>query len=56
MPGIESSYMWQGYIPNSENPMMLNPARGFVSSANQLPADKPFILITWAVLFRYIGA
>jgi len=40
MPGEDSSYAWQGIIPNDENPMIKNPARGFVSSANQ-PATDP---------------
>ncbi|MEO7313340.1 MAG: penicillin acylase family protein [Chitinophagaceae bacterium] len=39
MPGEDSSYMWQGIIPMNENPHMINPVRGFVSSANQLPVD-----------------
>jgi len=39
MPGTDSSYMWQGMIPQQENPHLINPDRGFVSSANQLPAD-----------------
>ncbi|MBL7726199.1 MAG: penicillin acylase family protein, partial [Dinghuibacter sp.] len=39
MPGTDSSYMWQGNIPQSENYTMLNPQRGFVSSANQYPYD-----------------
>lgn len=39
MPGTDSSYMWQGMIPQSENPHMINPERGFVSSANQVPVD-----------------
>lgn len=39
MPGEDSSYMWQGNIPMNENPHMINPARGYVSSANQLPVD-----------------
>jgi penicillin G amidase len=39
MPGTDSSYMWQGNIPPSENPHSKNPDRGFVSSANQLPTD-----------------
>ena len=39
MPGTDSSYMWQGTIPQEENPHMINPERGFVSSANQLPVD-----------------
>ena len=39
MPGEDSSYMWQGIIPMNENPHILNPVRGFVSSANQLPVE-----------------
>ncbi|MBC7913532.1 MAG: penicillin acylase family protein [Pyrinomonadaceae bacterium] len=51
MPGSDSSYAWQAYIPASENPAVYNPKRGFVSSANQLAsksypyylAGKPFV-------------
>jgi len=39
MPGTDSSYMWQAMIPQDENPHIMNPERGFVSSANQFPAD-----------------
>ncbi len=39
MPGDDSSYMWQGMVPDSENIIMHNPQRGFVSSANQYPYD-----------------
>ena len=42
MPGIDSSYFWQGMIPQEENPHLVNPERGFVSSANQLPADTSY--------------
>lgn len=42
MPGEDSSYMWQGYIPQPENPHALNPARGFLESANQRPADSTY--------------
>ncbi|MGN6493675.1 MAG: penicillin acylase family protein [Agriterribacter sp.] len=42
MPGEDSSYMWQGYIPMQENPHLLDTARGFVSSANQRPADSSY--------------
>ena len=42
MPGTDSSYFWQGNIPQDENPHQLNPERGFVSSANQLPADSSY--------------
>ena len=42
MPGTDSSYMWQGTIPMEENPHLINPERGFVSSANQLPVDTAY--------------
>ena len=42
MPGTDSSYMWQGMIPFDENPMIKNPARGFVSSANQMSTDSTY--------------
>lgn len=42
MPGTDSSYMWQGMIPMNETPFQYNPERGFVSSANQKPADTTY--------------
>ena len=39
MPGMDSSYLWQGMIPQEEVPHLYNPERGFVSSANQKPVD-----------------
>lgn len=42
MPGTDSGYLWQGMIPRAENPYQFNPARGFVSSANQFPADTGY--------------
>ncbi len=42
MPGTDSSYMWQGMIPQDETPFQYNPERGFVSSANQRPADTTY--------------
>jgi penicillin amidase len=46
MPYKDSSYTWQGYIPQEHNPHMLNPSRGFVSSANQrsVAADYPYYI------------
>ncbi|MFZ1527260.1 MAG: penicillin acylase family protein [Ferruginibacter sp.] len=46
MPGTDSSYMWQGMIPQNEVPYQYNPERGFVSSANQRPVapDYPYYL------------
>lgn len=42
MPGTDSSYMWQAYIPDSATPYQFNPERGFVSSANQRPTDSTY--------------
>ncbi len=42
MPGLDSSFMWQGFIPQSENPHSKNPAQGFLQSANQRPADSTY--------------
>ena len=42
MPGEDSSYMWQDFIPQAENPHSKNPERGFLESANQRPADSTY--------------
>lgn len=42
MPGDDSTFKWQGMISPEENITMLNPPRGFVSSANQLPYDTSY--------------
>lgn len=42
MPGEDDSYTWQGYIPQEGNPHILNPERGFVSSANQRATDDSY--------------
>ena len=42
MPGYDSTYLWKGIIPRSENPNMKNPSRGYVSSANQLSVDSTY--------------
>jgi penicillin amidase len=42
MPGEDSNYLWQGFIPQDENPHSLNPERGFLHSANQRPADSTY--------------
>lgn len=54
MPGTDSSYLWQGYIPSKENPTSINPARGFLSSANQLATDTtyPYYLAGQAEIYR----
>ena len=57
MPGTDSAYEWQGIIPFEENPMILNPARGFVSSANQKSTDAsyPYYLGTASSFPLYRG-
>jgi penicillin amidase len=57
MPGTDSSYLWKGFIPAKENPTVYNPARGFVSSANQLAADGtyPYYLGGEANIYRGIS-
>jgi penicillin amidase len=42
MPGADSSYAWQGMIPEDENPHVLNPAQGFIQSANQRAVDPTY--------------
>jgi len=42
MPGEDSSYRWQGYIPQGSNPHVLNPPEGFIESANQRPVDSTY--------------
>ena len=37
--GSDAAYDWQGFIPREQNPHVKNPARGFVSSANQNATD-----------------
>ena len=43
MPGTDSSYMWQGFIPQEENPHVMNPDTGFIQSANQRPVDSAYL-------------
>lgn len=42
MPGEDSSYNWQGWIPQQDNPHSMNPAQGFLQSANQRPVDATY--------------
>lgn len=42
MPGEDSSYMWQGFIPQEENPHIINPGSGYIQSANQRPVDSAY--------------
>ncbi|HTF29219.1 MAG TPA: penicillin acylase family protein [Flavitalea sp.] len=42
MPYYNDHYKWQGFIPQEDNPHLINPERGFVSSANQRSAAKDY--------------
>jgi penicillin amidase len=42
LDGSQSSQGWQKFIPNEQNVMQKNPERGFISSANQYPADNTY--------------
>jgi penicillin G amidase len=55
LPGIDSSYKWQANIPQAENPHLVNPARGFVSSANQMAADTTYPYYLGGIFDLYRG-
>lgn len=40
--GSKSSNGWNGYIPRDQLPQVLNPARGYISSANQKSTDADY--------------
>lgn len=40
--GDQTANDWQGFIPFEQAPFIVNPARGYVSSANQAPADTTY--------------
>src|SRR5690606_22091755 len=42
LDGTLAAHDWQGWIPQGQHPAVKNPARGFVSSANQFPADTTY--------------
>lgn len=42
LDGANSAHEWMGYIPREQNVHIKNPERGFVSSANQHPADSTY--------------
>ena len=41
-PGDKSTNDWQGYIPFEQAPFIINPARGYVSSGNQIPVSTTY--------------
>ena len=49
--GTKSSNNWTKFIPNEHNAFWKNPERGFVSSANQHPADSTYPYYTSVSIF-----
>lgn len=48
LDGSDPADDWQGWIPMDQNPTVKNPARGFVSSANQSSTDQLYpYYINW---------
>lgn len=52
LDGTRKDQEWQGYIPVEQNPYILNPERGFVSSANQIPVDQIYPYYTYTNHFE----
>ncbi|OWY20907.1 penicillin acylase family protein [Sphingobacteriales bacterium UPWRP_1] len=53
LDGSNPADEWQAYIPTAHNPHILNPKRGFVSSANQHPTDPTYPYYYQANDFEY---
>lgn len=48
LDGTQTSSEWKAFIPFHQNAMIKNPARGFVSSANQYPVDSTYPYYVYA--------
>lgn len=57
VPGDSSEYGWEGYVPYDELPTVINPAEGFIATANNEVVDDsyPYHLTKfWAQPYRYM--
>ncbi len=56
-PGDTSEFDWKGIVPFHELPYEFNPARGYVSSANNktVPDDYPYLVSHWFAPPNRIG-
>ncbi|MCB0130152.1 MAG: penicillin acylase family protein, partial [Caldilineaceae bacterium] len=55
VPGWTDDYLWQEYIPFEELPHVLNPAKGYIATANQrvVPNDYPYLISNdWSPPYR----
>ncbi|GAF13545.1 penicillin acylase II [Bacillus sp. JCM 19045] len=56
VPGWDSSYAWQGYIPWDELPTIINPDSGIISTANNQITDDDYpyhLTHSWAQPYRH---
>ena len=55
--GSDPAFEWQGWVPREHVPHIKNPERGFVSSANQEPADSAYpYYLNWSYALFSRGA
>ncbi|MDH5398320.1 MAG: penicillin acylase family protein [Cyclobacteriaceae bacterium] len=53
LDGTNPNHDWAGFIPHEHNAFMLNPERGFVSSANQHAVDTNYPYYTYSSTNEY---
>jgi len=53
MDGSTSLLEWQQTIPNTQNAHILNPERGFVSSANQIPVANDYPYYVYDITYEH---
>ncbi len=53
MDGSRKENDWQGFIPQDHIAKVLNPGRGFVSSANQFPVDSTYPYFSYDVNYEH---
>lgn len=56
VPGDSEEYGWQGYVPYDELPTVVNPAEGYIATANNQVVDNSYpyhITDFWAQSYRY---
>jgi penicillin G amidase len=54
-PGWEARYDWDGWVPADETPREVNPARGYIATANQRitpPGYAHYLTNDWALPYR----
>ncbi|NLR92340.1 penicillin acylase family protein [Flammeovirga agarivorans] len=53
MDGTRSDTRWTGYIPQEHNIRIVNPKRGYVSSANEHPVNPNYPYYTYGQYYEY---